>query len=396
MTSEYRIQIPESFDFIWQPSRYKIVHGGRGKGSSWNFARALLVKGLQSPLRILCCREYQASMGDSVIQLLDDQIGKMGMRNDYDVQRKQIIGRYGTKFMFEGIAQNVTKIKSTEGVDVAWVEEGEKVTNNSWEVLIPTIRKPNSEIWVGYNPDQEDDPTHQRFVINTPDDAIVKAMSWRDNPWFPDVLRKEMEYLRRVDYDAYLHVWEGQCREITDAQVLKDKYCVEAFEFPDQEEFYYGADWGFSVDPTALIKTFIREKTLYIMDEFYEVGCELDHLPGKFRTVPGADEYEIIADSARPETISYMKRQGFRIRGCKKWSGKKQDEIAFLRKFERIVIHPRCKNTIQEAKLWSYKTDSRTGAVLPKLLDKHDHTWEAIGNALNDLITNTETDFIAL
>lgn len=217
------ITFPEKLQPLFSPSRYKVLHGGRGSSKSWSVARALLIKGVEKPIRVLCARELQTSLAESVHKLLADSIVNMGLSHLYEVQRDRIIGSNGTTFAFEGIRRNTTKIKSYEGIDFCWVEEAEKVTDASWQVLIPTIRKPGSEIWITFNPELEEDPTYKRFVKRPPKDAIVIEVNWRDNPWFPDVLYNEMVELRESDYKAYLHVWEGQCLSNLDGAVYGDE-----------------------------------------------------------------------------------------------------------------------------------------------------------------------------
>lgn len=391
--STQRVEFPAKLAFLFQPARYKVAYGGRGGTKSWGFARALLIRGVQQPLRVLCVRELQTSIQESVHRLLCDQVGTLGLGSEYEIQQRSITGRNGTEFFFDGLRNNVTKIKSTEGVDIAWVEEAEMISESSWELLIPTIRKPGSEIWVSFNPREQSDPTYQRFVLNPPPDALVQPISWRDNVWLSDELRSEKDYLARVDPDAYAHVWEGECRTASDAQVLRGKIAIEAFEpvaksgEPPFHGPYYGADWGFANDPTALIKCWVRERTLYIEHEAYGIGVEIDNLPGMFDKVPGAREHVIRADSARPETISYMQRHEYlRVVGVEKGPGSVEDGVEHLRSYERIVIHPRCRHAAEEARLWSYKTDRLTGDIRPELVDKHDHTWDATRYALQPLI----------
>lgn len=178
---------------------------------SWGFARALLLLGVQRPLRVLCVRELQASLDDSVHKLLSDQIVELGLSGSYRVEKATIYGPNGTEFNFEGIRHNVQKIKSYEGIDVCWVEEAQGVSKNSWEVLIPTIRKAGSEIWISFNPLREKDNTYQRFVINTPPNCVLMPVNWRDNPWLTAELLAEIEHSRQTDPDTYLNVWEGHC-----------------------------------------------------------------------------------------------------------------------------------------------------------------------------------------
>lgn len=220
---ELELDFPECLDFLFEPSRYKILYGGRGSGKSWGVARSLIAKAVQNPIRVLCARELQNSISDSVIALLADQIKSMGLESFFDVQRTAIYGKNGSEFSFVGLKHNVTSIKSFEGVDVCWVEEGQAVSKVSWETLIPTIRKPGSEIWVTFNPDLDTDETYKRFVINAPDNAIVRKVNWSDNPWFPEVLRDELEQLKAKDPDAYLNVWEGHTRQMLDGAVYANE-----------------------------------------------------------------------------------------------------------------------------------------------------------------------------
>jgi phage terminase large subunit len=212
-----QIGIPEKLGFLFEPHRYKIAYGGRGGAKSWAFARALLVLGYQKPLRILCTREYQNSIADSVHKLLSDQVTELGL--PYQVLQSSIKGKNGTEFAFAGLKHNINNIKSFEGFDIVWVEEGQTTSKQSWKVLIPTIRKDGSEIWVSMNPELEEDESYQRWVLNPPSNAKVVRVNYYDNPWFPDVLRKEMELLKATDYDEYLNIWEGHCRVTNEGAV---------------------------------------------------------------------------------------------------------------------------------------------------------------------------------
>jgi phage terminase large subunit len=387
MTEKIRLQIADPFDFLRKKARYKVAYGGRGSGKSWNVARTLLIEAGTRPLRILCARELQVSIKDSVHRLLADQIEQMGLEPFYQVKDKEIIGRNGSMFIFEGLRHNITKIKSMEGIDVCWVEEAERVSNDSWKVLIPTIRKAGSEIWITFNPESETDPTYQRFIANQPPDAIVRKVNWDENPWFTDELKREMEYNYRVDPDSAAHIWGGECKKISDAQVLKGKWIIEAFNpKPEWNGPYFGADWGFSQDPTTLIKSYIADRTLYISEEAYGVGVEITETPALFDMVTESRKHTIRADSARPETISYMKRMGFNIVAAKKGPGSVEDGIQHLRGYEKIVIHPRCKYTSQEARLYSYKVDKLTGDILPILVDANNHLIDALRYSLEPIM----------
>lgn len=204
-------QFPEKLQFLFQPSRYKVLYGGRGGAKSWGVARALLIQGAQRPLRILCAREFQKSIMESVHHLLQAQIQELGLTEFYQVQNTQITGINGTEFVFAGLRNNTSSIKSFEAIDRAWIEEAQTVSQKSWKDLIPTIRKDGAEIWLTFNPELEADETYQRFVVKPPSDAVVVKVNWQDNPWFNAVLdRERLDDLQRYP-DTYRNIWEGEC-----------------------------------------------------------------------------------------------------------------------------------------------------------------------------------------
>lgn len=206
-------QFPDKLRGLFEPHRYKVLYGGRGGAKSWGIARALLVKAAGKNIRILCAREFQNSISDSVHRLLSQQIEALGLSSFYTIQNASIIGLNGSEFVFAGIRNNVSRIKSYEGIDIVWVEEAQNVSHQSWETLIPTVRKSGSEIWISFNPELETDQTYQRFVVSPPENAWVQRLNWSDNPWFPEVLDQERRALRSKDPDAYDNVWEGRCRK---------------------------------------------------------------------------------------------------------------------------------------------------------------------------------------
>lgn len=685
MRQRQTIELAQPFQHLFSPARYKIYYGGRGGAKSWAFARALLIIALQRPVRVLCARELQNSIADSVHKLLSDQIWSLGLQHRFHVTKTSITSTNGSEFLFKGLRHNAAEIKSLEGVDICWTEEAQSVSKESWDLLIPTIRKQDSEIWISFNPGRPDDETYKRFVLSPPENAIVKKVGYRENPWFPDVLRKEMEFCRRTDPDAFRHVWEGEPRVLTNAQIFRKRYVIEPFDTPPDARFYHGADWGFSClvgdtvvptdkgekllkdiqagdrvltregyktvihsqsrgikkvyavdcgykntiiatedhriftadgwrqvkdlreteklcvmkssltarfirgiltastqtittgnmgenvnmkyfterygnstmekslmvalstiltatrlitalktscvslkasiqkfttkitsvvfqkgkcrsledsmgiqnktgttaerkhlkqrkndvgfasnverhsslqtyiknsalqrventktqgtvkentlanvaekfllhlltklespalknvpinlqsrgerevfditvengeyfangvlvhncDPTTLVRCFIVDNVLYIDQEAYGVGVELDETAQLFDSVPTARKWPIKADCARPETISYMRRQGFNISAAKKWAGSVEDGISVIKSFAKIVIHPRCKHVIDEFNLYSYKVDKVTQEVLPVIVDAHNHCIDSIRYALSDYI----------
>jgi phage terminase large subunit len=382
-----RITVPPAFEFLNEPARYLVAHGGRGSAKSWSICRRLLREALWKPVRVLCAREIQLSIEESVHHLIQSQIVELGLGDYFEVLEKRITSRAGAEFVFAGLRSNVTKLLSMEGVDRVWVEEAAAISHNSWEKLIPTIRRPGSQILVSFNPDLEDDPTYKRFIKSPPPDAIVRKVSWRDNPFFPEELRREKAYLATVDPDAYEHVWEGACRSHSDAQVFRDKFAVLAFESEAEWDGpYYGADFGFN-DPTVLVRCWIGGRTLYIEHESYAVSCDIDRTPALFDGVPESRRHVIRADSSRPETISYLQNHGYpEIVGVQKWPNSVSEGVQYMRQFERIVIHPRCEHTAAEFLLYSFKVDRLSGDVLPELADKHNHCIDAIRYAIAPLI----------
>ena len=380
MATTQRIKVPPAFKGLSaKGKRYKVYYGGRGSGKSWACARVLLARGFERPIRILCAREIQKSISDSVHKLLSEQLEEMRLGGFYDITRDAIRGQNGTEFIFKGLRANPQEIKSMEGIDICWVEEAQAVSAESWDVLIPTIRKPGSEIWVTFNPLDEQDPTYQRFIVNPSADALVRKVNFDENPYFPDVLRKEMEWLKRRDYESYLHIWEGEVRKISNALVFGGRFRVEPFDTPNNARFYHGADWGFANDPTTLVRSFVDNGTLYIDAEAWGVGVEIDQTPQLFDSIDTARRWPIKADCARPETISYMRRQGFNVTAAKKWQGSIEDGIEHIKTYD-IVVHPRCRHIIDEFNRYSYKVDKQTGDILPVIVDAYNHCLK--GNTL--------------
>lgn len=312
------------------------------------------------------------------------------MDGSFNIKESKITSHNGSEFMFKGLRgmkNNAQALKSLEGVDICWIEEGQTISDSSFKTLTPTIRKPGSEIWITYNPDQESDPV-DKIAMDPPPGSIVRTVNWNDNPWFHETsLNIEREWMQRTDLDAYDHVWEGGYRKHSKAQIFAGKYRIESFNTPEVvDRFYFGSDWGFAEDPTTLIRSFIVDRTLYIDYEAYGINVELDNLPALFETVPESRRWPIKADSARPETISHMQRREFNITAARKWSGSVEDGIAYLKNFEAIVIHPRCVHTISEMKLYKYKVDQLSGDVLPIIIDKNNHCIDALRYSLDGYI----------
>ena len=390
------IQIPNKLVPVFQgPARWRGAYGGRGSAKSVSFARMALARGWERPLKILCGREYQNSIKDSIHAELCKQTDQMGLSNFFDCQEKTIKGRNGTEIIYRGFYNNLQSIKSLTDVDICWIDEAETISQKSWEILIPTIRNHDSEIWATWNPERTDSPTKKLLLDEPPPKSKIVEMNWRDNPWFNEVLDQERRLMQRRDPERYLHVWEGQCTNRSEAQIFKNKWIVDSFE-PQQSWNgpYFGADWGFSVDPTTLVKCWINDGNLYIEHEAHGLHTETRDIPQLFDTVPDSRRYVIYADSARPETISAVKRDGFKIEPCEKWKGSVEDGIEHMRgAYDKIIIHPRCVHTIQEFQLYSYKVDRLTQAILPDIIDQHNHCIDAIRYALGKVLKRAPRGF---
>jgi len=392
--TETRLSFAPKFKPLFQPKRYKTFHGGRGGAKSWAAARALVIMAASKKLRILCTREVQNSIKDSVHKLLKDQIEMLGLNPWFRITNESITSASGSEFLFKGLRFDPLGIKSTEGVDICWVEEAQSVSSDSWAILIPTIRKEGSEIWVTFNPGEEQDPTYQRFIVNPPDESITVEVNYYDNPYLPETLRKEMEYCKRIDYEAYEHIWLGKPKSISDSVIFRNRYRVEAF--PDDmwqqaERLFFGADFGFANDPSTLIRMFMIDTRLYIEYEAYGVGVELDEMPQFYDSIPEVRKWPIKGDNSRPETISYLARQGFSIDAAAKWKGSVEDGVTYLKGFEEIIIHERCKHTADEFRHYSYKVDKKTGDILPIIVDKFNHCIDAIRYGLDGYITSSDS-----
>jgi len=388
------VKLPHKLAFLAEKHRYKVAYGGRGSAKSWSFVIQLLINSLEKKLRILCCREVQKSIKDSVHRLIGDQIQRMGLGSYFEITEREIrCKRTGSVFLFAGLANNtVESIKSFEGVDICYVEEAQTVSERSWQILLPTIRSDDSEVWIAFNPELATDPTYVRFVTNASqiEDCVSVEVNYDDNPYFPAVLRAEMEQLKANDIEAYNHIWLGKCKQHGNAVIFKGKYVSYDFTDkidPESWSPFYGADWGFANDPTTFIKSWVYERVLYIEHEMFAYQLETDMAPAQFDLISDGRLHISRADCARPETISYMKRNGYKkMIPSKKWPGSVEDGVDYMRSFDLIVIHPRCVHLLEEFRLYSYKVDRLSGDILPEIVDRFNHGIDAISYSLEPLI----------
>ena len=419
-----RLQVPVARVFapLLAKSRYKGAKGGRGSAKSHFFADLLVTRCVADEVRAVCVREVQKSIAKSVKQLIEDKIRSRGLVHLFRILEThiEVTGGQGAggRIDFQGM-QNRTadSIKSLEGYDIAWVEEAQSLSQRSLDLLRPTIRKAGSEIWASWNPEKPDDPIEQLLCgPHPPANSVVVEANYVDNPWFPDELREEMEVDRLRDPDKFNHVWLGKYRKRTNSLVFTN-WSVKPFKTPQNAIRRFGADWGFSQDPSTLVSAFIGRwddggeaiadhggKVLFVDEEAYEIGCEIDDTPALFAGncpanhgdwkrwnnllgKPGVSEalkWRITADSARPETIFYMRQRGFKIVRAVKGPGSVEDGIEFLKNYE-IVVHPRCVHAIEELETYSFKIDPDTEEILSVLEDKNNNVIDALRYALESL-----------
>ena len=383
---ELDLQTPRVFAPLLQPGRYLGAWGGRGSGKSHFFAELLIERCLLEKTDAVCIREIQKSLDQSVKKLLEDKIESLGVQSYFTVQDKKILTPNGGQIIFQGMQNHTAdSIKSLEGYTIAWCEEAQSLSQRSLDLLRPTLRAEGSQLWFSWNPSLETDPVDVLLRgEHPPKDATVVRANYSDNPWLPQVLKDELEYDRNRDPDKFAHIWLGEYQRNSEARVFRN-WKVEAFETDPGATFRLGADWGFSVDPSVLLRCYVNGRQLFVDYETYMIGCEIDQLPDLFRGVPDSEKWFITADSARPETISYMKKHGFpKINSAIKGKNSVQEGVEFLKSYD-IVVHPRCKHLIDELTLYSYETDKLTGQVLPKLKDKDNHCLDALRYALEGL-----------
>lgn len=380
------LELAKVFQPLTKPARYKGAWGGRGSGKSHFFATWAVLQAYHTPgFRIVCVREVQRSIADSVKRLLEDKIAELGLGEFFASTEAEIRGLNGSLVIFRGLQNHTAaSIKSLEGFHVAWVEEAQTISQKSLDLLTPTIRAPGSELWFSWNPASESDPIDQLLRANPPDEAIVIHANYSDNPWFPDELRTDMERDRKRDPDKYFHVWEGQYQSRSEARIFKNVQQGERNP-PADVVWFYGADFGFGVDPSAGVRCCVLGDELYIDHEAYGHHVPTERLPSLFAEVEGMERWPSRGDSSRPETIDYLRRHGFpKMRGAKKGKGSVEDGILFLQGFD-IVVHPRCANLWNEFSNYAYKTDKQTGEILPVVEDAHNHAIDALRYAVERL-----------
>lgn len=283
-----QIDIPEKLAFLLEPYRYKVAYGGRGGMKSWTFARTLLAIAASEKKRVLCAREIHKSIKDSVHKLLSDQIKELELQDFYEIQKTTILGANGSEFLYDGLHHNVDNIKSTESIDICWVEEAQAVSAHSWRTLVPTIRKAGSEIWVSFNPVLEDDPTYQLLVADPPTGAKVVKVGWQDNPWHSKESELERRDLKRKDPIAYKNVWGGECKQAVDGAIFAKELQKAAEEHritrvPVQEGVPVHTYWDLGQSDNTAIWFVQMVGKEYRLVDYYE--CNGQKMPHYFEVL---------------------------------------------------------------------------------------------------------------
>lgn len=382
------IAIPEYFPHLLNADKkYKVLYGGRASSKSYSAAIALVTEGMQEKHTIVCAREYQASLRDSVKSLIEEVIEMVGCEDFYEIKRDEVIGRNGTKFLFKGLNGKYAKsLKSIPNITRVWFEESETLSADSIDIVIPTvIRNPGSSFIFVFNPDLITDPVYDMFVTNGAqygDDLWCKKINYFDNPFLEPSMLDDINRMKEHDPDKYNWVYLGNPRKISDALIFHGVYKVRPVpEPPEDTTLYYGIDFGFAKDPFVITRSWIQGKKLYIDYCVDGVGVEIEQMSDLIDKVPGSKKWRIIADNARPELIDYLKRRNYKVHPSKKGKSSISDGISFIRDHE-VIIDPRCKLVIEEFGLYSYKKEAQTGEILPVPVDKTNHTIDSVRYSL--------------
>lgn len=380
---------------VLEPARYKGLHGGRGSMKSHFFAELMVEEAMvMEDYRAVCIREIQKSLNQSVKLLIEDKIKKFGVQRYFKIRDSWIETPGDGVIIFQGMQNHTAdSIKSLEGYKRAWFEEAQNMSQTSFDLLRPTIRAPGSQLWFSWNPRFQTDPVDKFFRgKNVHPSMICMEINFMHNPWFPEELRVEMLYDKATDPDKYKHIWLGGYLVHSEARVFK-RYRLGSHEEIEEAikqagvKRLQGADWGYAADPNVgvVIYVNVRERKIYVRYEAYKIKVELEDTPDFFRQIPDFEKWSTVADSARPETISYMQRHGFpRFKSAVKGPNSVLEGIEFLKSFE-IIVHPECEHTYDELNFYQWEVDPDTNLVLPVLGQKKNHVIDSMRYAIEPL-----------
>ena len=368
--------------------KYIFLRGGRGGGKTRGAVSYIIALMRSKPIRGLVGREFLNSIKASSWQTFKDEIERQDLTSEFIVTDREIRHINGNFLIFTGLRHNVSSIKSKEGLNLFFCDEARTLSQYSIDVVVPTIlRNEEPRLIFVYNPEEAGDPVHVMANAGMPE-SITIDMSIEDNPWASKDMYDERARAYREDPEKAEWIWGGQCIQRTNAQVFGGRYRIEDFELDENLPLYVGIDFGFAQDPTHIVCAHVVDKTIYIPREAYGVGIEIDHIPDTLKKIGISSSQDIRCDSARPETISYLQRHGYpKAKAASKWPGSKQDGISVLRTYD-IIIHPRCRNIAEQARLYRFKTDPITGDIKSEPEDKNDHGFDALRYALDPLIRN--------
>jgi len=381
--------VPKIHDLLYDDElqQYYVIAGGRGKGATWSIARYLVEEAMKSKQFIMCVREVQSSIKHSSKKTIEDTITDLGLRPFFKFMKLETICKLtGSKFVYSGLSdQTAGSIKGLESANIVWVAESQNISSKSLKVLLPTVRVAGSRILFDINPEDDEDPVFEYFIANEAkvDGVKVCHVNYRDNPWFTKELERcRINDKRVLSKEDYEWVWEGKTRRYTDAQIFANYFTVEDYDdvIPmEGRKYFYGVDWGYAKDPTACVRMFFYEGYLCIDAESRKVECGLDNTPELFDKVMLNRRDWCKADSARPETIEWMNKRGFRIKPAKKGANSIGDGILRLKRYRNIYIHKdRCPETAKEFYKYSWKVNKQTEKIIKVPEDKFNHSIDAI------------------
>jgi len=382
----YDAAIPAKLGPLTEGHRLVVLKGGRGGGKTIGVCRVLLMKALASKILILCLREFMNSIADSTHRTLTAQIEELGMHEEFEILKSTILcKRTGSQIIFSGM-NHPESVQSLYGCDVVFYDEAQRCSQRSLDILLPTVRKENSQIIFSLNPHLPTDPVWKQLILGKDNykDCVVVDIEWMDNPWFPTVLSDEKDACLRQDVEKYNNIWLGHTLERAECVIFNRPGQIQSYDFtPDPALWqpFFGADWG-SVDPTVLVKTWVWKEDLYVEYETFDVDIPIELITASWDLVAGSANQTIYADNSRPEIIKYLRRNGLpHLRPCKKWPGSILDGIDHLKNFQHIIIHPRCTHTLEEFSSYKWKTRKLgdTEVIIPdEPEDKNNHCIDAI------------------
>lgn len=382
------IRIPKKLlPMFRQRHDYKILYGGRSSAKTATIIRYLIARAMEESLLILCTREYQSSIESSTYAELRSFILEYNLLNFFTIKHDKIVGKNGSEFIFKGLARDIMGIKGIPKIGICFVEEAETITQLSWDILIPTIEKMDgSELIIAFNPRDKHSPTYQMFVENVQDlsgSVLSIEINYPDNPYLSKKQLATILKLRETDYAKYEHTYLGKVLDISEQVIFKDCFEIRELEINPLTQVRYGQDYGFSQDPFAMVQIYlIDDHTLYIDAEIYEIGLLPTKIPSRIRAViPNAMRKRIAGDAARPDTIAELNNLGLSVEAAPKLKGSIESGIQYLQG-KKIIIHPRCVNTIFEFYNYKYEQD-KEGTILAKPIDKHNHIIDAIRYGLH-------------